>query len=327
MGNKIVHVAAAAIRNADRQILIAKRPDDKHQGGLWEFPGGKVEPGEPVVEALQRELHEELGIDVIACRPLIQVPYHYPDKSVFLDVYEVSAFEGEPWGKEGQPVKWASETELESYAFPAANKPILNACLLPDSLAITPFDCSDFSDGSDKKLLGFVEKALLNGAGGVMLRLDGLSNVSSTDTSSSKKDAIGKVRDLCQSTGNFLSVNCSIELANALQLDAVHLTSERLVNIPERSAFYGRWLSASCHNEEQVAMALEKGVDFIFLSPVNITTSHPEARPLGWERYKEIVSQCTVPVYALGGMDLDDLNLAIESGGQGIAAISAWLTV
>ena len=324
MANKIVHVAAAAIRNADRQILIAKRPDDKHQGGLWGFPGGKVEPGEPVIEALQRELHEELGIDVVACRPLIQVPYHYPDKSVFLDVYEVSAFEGEPWGKEGQPVKWVSETELESYAFPAANKPILNACLLPSTLAITSFECSD---GSYKKLLGFVEKALLSGAGGVMLRLDGLSNVSSTDISSSKKDVIDEVQDLCQSSGNFLSVNCSVDLANALQLDAVHLTSERMMKLSGRAAFSGRWLSASCHNEEQVAMALEKGVDFIFLSPVNITTSHPEARPLGWERYKEIVSECSVPVYALGGMGLDDLDKAIENGGQGIAAISAWLEV
>ena len=95
---KRVHVAAAVIRGADGRVLIAKRPQDKHQGGLWEFPGGKVEEGEAVERALARELEEELGIRVEAARPLIQVQHDYPDKQVLLDVWEVSSFTGEPHG-------------------------------------------------------------------------------------------------------------------------------------------------------------------------------------------------------------------------------------
>ena len=100
---KRIHVAAAVIRCVDGQILLAKRPEDKHQGGLWEFPGGKVEASETVQAALSRELEEELGIRPSAARPLIQVRHDYPDKQVLLDVWEVSAFTGEPHGAEGQP--------------------------------------------------------------------------------------------------------------------------------------------------------------------------------------------------------------------------------
>ena len=105
---KRVHVAAAVIRGTDGSILIARRADTQHQGGLWEFPGGKVEAGESVEAALARELKEELGITVEVARPLIKVQHDYPDKQVLLDVWEVSAFSGEPHGVEGQPLAWLS---------------------------------------------------------------------------------------------------------------------------------------------------------------------------------------------------------------------------
>ena len=97
-----IHVMAAVIRDAERRILIAKRPDDAHQGGLWEFPGGKLEPGESRLEALQRELHEELGITVQQARPLIDLQHNYPDKHIRLDVWEVSEFTGTAHGAEGE---------------------------------------------------------------------------------------------------------------------------------------------------------------------------------------------------------------------------------
>ena len=100
---KRIHVVAAVIRGADGRILIARRADTQHQGGLWEFPGGKVEEGEAVEVALARELREELGIEVTGSRPLIKVSHDYPDKQVLLDVREVDAFTGEPHGAEGQP--------------------------------------------------------------------------------------------------------------------------------------------------------------------------------------------------------------------------------
>ncbi len=126
---KVVHVAVAVIFGADGRILVAKRPDDKHQGGLWEFPGGKVEEGEDVREALQRELQEEIAISVSEFTPLIQICHDYPDKSVLLDTWAVSGITGEARGNEGQPVQWVKPEELSMLQFPEANQPILDTIL------------------------------------------------------------------------------------------------------------------------------------------------------------------------------------------------------
>lgn len=124
-----LHVVAAVISRVDGDILIARRPPHKHQGDLWEFPGGKVEPGEAPRDALARELWEELHITVRAAEPWLEVRHDYPDKAVFLDVWRVSAFEGKPVGREGQPLVWVSPAQLRGYAFPEANVPILDALL------------------------------------------------------------------------------------------------------------------------------------------------------------------------------------------------------
>ncbi|MEH8019911.1 8-oxo-dGTP diphosphatase MutT [Rheinheimera metallidurans] len=109
----------------DKQILLALRSAKQHQGGKWEFPGGKVEPSESVQQALLRELHEEIGINVTASCALMQLEYHYPEKTVQLDVWLVSEFTGEPQGREGQPLRWVSVAELGDITFPDANQPIV----------------------------------------------------------------------------------------------------------------------------------------------------------------------------------------------------------
>lgn len=123
---KQVHVAAAVILDKDHRVFLAKRPDNLHQGGKWEFPGGKLEEQETPLQALQRELQEELGIDIQAADSFVQVAFDYPDKSVLLDVYTVRRFSGEPWGKEGQQTAWVSMDELIGLDFPAANMPIID---------------------------------------------------------------------------------------------------------------------------------------------------------------------------------------------------------
>ena len=122
-----VHVAVGVIVRLGQEILIARRPAALHQGGLWEFPGGKVEPGETVQQALQRELQEELAIAATVMAPLLTVQHDYPDKSVLLDVWWVEQFSGEPRGEQGQPLRWVSAAALTDYAFPAANQPIVAA--------------------------------------------------------------------------------------------------------------------------------------------------------------------------------------------------------
>ena len=126
---KRVHVAAAVIRRADGHILLAKRADQQHQGGLWEFPGGKVEAGETVPQALNRELQEEVAISVSQSSPLMQLEYAYPEKTVLLDIWLVTEFSGEPHGREGQPLRWVAIDELSSIEFPDANQPIVERLL------------------------------------------------------------------------------------------------------------------------------------------------------------------------------------------------------
>ena len=122
-----LHVAVGVILDSHQNILLALRPNSSHQGGLWEFPGGKVEAGESVEQALARELLEELGIHMTACRPLLEVKHDYADKSVLLDVWWVDSFQGQPEGKEGQPIEWVTPQNIEQYDFPQANQAIVAA--------------------------------------------------------------------------------------------------------------------------------------------------------------------------------------------------------
>jgi len=123
----VVHVAVGVVLDADNRILIARRNTDAHQGGLWEFPGGKVEARETLQAAMARELHEELGIDIGPLLPLLEVRHDYGDKQVLLDVHIVRDFTGEPEGREGQPLEWVTAAELHQFDFPAANVPIVEA--------------------------------------------------------------------------------------------------------------------------------------------------------------------------------------------------------
>ena len=125
-----VHVAVGVIFNPKQdQILIAKRPKHLHQGGLWEFPGGKVGIGESVDQALTRELFEELGSSGIQAEPLMHILHDYTDKKVYLDIWIIHQFIGQAQGKEGQQCKWVNLQDLlceqSQYQFPAANQPIL----------------------------------------------------------------------------------------------------------------------------------------------------------------------------------------------------------
>ena len=233
---KRVHVAAAVIRGANGKILIARRADTQHQGGLWEFPGGKVEAGESVEAALGRELKEELGIVVEAARPLIKVQHDYPDKHVLLDVWEVSAFSGEPHGAEGQPLAWVSPRELADYAFPEANQPIVAAARLSDQYLITPDELEA------PQLLRGIQKAVAGGIKLVQLRAPNGYDPKYRDLA---VDATG----LCAGKAQ-LMLKGPLEWLGDFPSAGWHLTAAQLRKYAPkgRPLAKDRWLAASCHN-------------------------------------------------------------------------------
>ncbi|MBB1517800.1 Nudix family hydrolase [Aquipseudomonas guryensis] len=309
---KRVHVAAAVIRGADARVLIAKRAADQHQGGLWEFPGGKVEEGEAVEAALSRELQEELGIRVETARPLIQVQHDYPDKQVLLDVWEVSAFTGEPHGAEGQPLAWVSARELLDYEFPAANQPIVAVARLPDRYLITP---EDLEPG---ELLRGVRAALAAGIRLIQLRAPAMFDAQ-------YRDLAVDIQGLCAGKAQ-LMLKGPLEWLGDFPAAGWHLTAEQLRKYADQGRpFPGqRWLAASCHGAEELALATRMGVDFITLSPVQVTQSHPEAQPLGWQAASELLRGFNKPAYLLGGVGSGDLPRAWQAGAQGVAGIRAF---
>ncbi|CAM3982827.1 8-oxo-dGTP diphosphatase [compost metagenome] len=309
---KRVHVAAAVIRGTDGRILIARRADCQHQGGLWEFPGGKVEDGEAVERALARELHEELGIVVTAARPLIKVKHDYPDKQVLLDVWEVNGFTGEPHGAEGQPLAWVSARELPHYDFPEANQPIVAAARLPGQYLITP-------EGLEvPQMLRGIQKAIAGGIKLVQLRAPNMYDPKYRDVA---VDAVG----LCAGKAQ-LMLKGPLEWLGDFPAAGWHLTSEQLRKYASKGRPFPkeRWLAASCHNAEELALAEQMGVDFVTLSPVQATQTHPHAVPLGWEQAQQLIEGFSKPVYLLGGVGAAELDKAWLHGAQGVAGIRAF---
>ena len=302
-----MHVAVGVIRNESGQILIARRHAHLHQGGLWEFPGGKVEPGESVQQALRRELREELAITVEDASPLLKIRHRYPDRQVLLDVWQVSAFSGVPTGVEDQPVRWVVAEELSRYQFPPANRPIVAAAQLPDRYAILDGDSADV-------LFERLRRCSERGLRLVRLRANSLDQ-------GAYRALAQRASDYCRSRGIALLLNADPELVAQTGAAGIHLTSAQLMALRARSLNADLWVAASCHSQEELRQAERIGVDFVVLSPVQATDSHPDVSPLGWSRFACLVEGANLPVYALGGMKQADLAEAKKHGAQGIAAM------
>ncbi|WJW74941.1 Nudix family hydrolase [Thiohalobacter sp. IOR34] len=308
--NERLPVAVAVIRNARGEVLISRRAAGTHQGGRWEYPGGKLEPGENGYQALVREIHEELGLIVEQARPLIRIPHDYPDRAVLLDVWLVEAYRGEPSPREGQPLRWVAPEALPAIDFPAANRPINSALRLPDCYAITPEPA-----GGDA-FLRAVERTLAGGVRLLQLRAPSLPLAD-------YRALAREVQALCAAARARLLLNAGPEMVEAVGAAGVHLNARRLAALESRPLEAGRWCAASCHDAAGLVRAAALGLDFAVLSPVQPTLSHPQAPVLGWTRFAALVEAAPLPVYALGGMTRADLEPARAAGAQGIAAIRA----
>ena len=307
-----IHVAAGVLQDTGGRILLAKRHADTHQGNLWEFPGGKLEPGEGVEEALSRELQEELNVEITEYRPLIKVTHQYEDRKVILDCYLVTDWQGKIEAMEKQPLAWVTTEQLESYPMPAADEPVVKAIKLPPSYLITPPVIP-----SAAQYMAGLEQSLKHGLSMVQFR-----TFECTDLSC-KQLAVESLQ-LCRRYNARMLINGDIELTREISAHGVHLTSRQLQHLNERPMSRDFLVAASCHNAPEIGMASRLKLDFAVLSPVLKTTSHPDADPLGWQRFAELVELVNLPVYSLGGMQPDLLETAWGFGAQGIAGITCF---
>lgn len=313
-GRRRIAVVAAVLQQPDGRFLLAQRPQGKVYAGYWEFPGGKVEPGETPLQALIRELHEELGIDVTAAYPWLIREFDYEHADVRLHFFRVRGWYGELHGREAQAFAWQRIEAIDVAPLLPANGPILNALAIPETYGITGFAAAEQSHA-----LAAVDAALRSG-----LRL---IQVRGKDWS---VDAFaGYAREIvnrAKAAGARVLINGDIGLAQRCGADGVHLTSRQLYTLAARPPL--ALVGASCHGAEELRRAEALGADFAVLGPVLPTPTHADAPWLGWAGFSDVVSATRIPVFALGGLQETERAEALANGAHGLAMIrGAWLPV
>lgn len=312
---KITDVAAAVIerRAADgaTEFLLGQRAPGTFYPGYWEFPGGKVEPGETAHAALLRELYEELGIEALRADPWLRREHVYEHAHVRLNFFRVRDWRGELHDHVHSALAWQRAAALTVSPMLPANAPVFAALALPDFYAIT----HAAEIGIDAQLLALA-RALEGGLQLVQLREPGLD-------AARRAAFVHAAVDLCHQYGGRALVNGDAALARAAGADGVHLPAAQLARQSLRPEF--PLVAASCHSAAELERAGQLGCDFAVFGPVRDTASHPGTAGIGWDNFASALGVPPLPTFALGGLSRADLDLARRNGAHGIAAIrGAW---
>lgn len=309
-------MAIGLLRDRAGRVLISRRAADVHLPGLWEFPGGKCDPGETGRAALQRELREELGIEVLAATEILVIPHDYPDRSVELRVFRVDAWRGQAAPGERQALRWVEPRALVQFTLPGASRAIINAARLPEFYLISPEPPS--AAEIDIEVRRINRRLARGGIGLLQIRAPGLEQASFMEYAEA-------LLVCAERHGVEVLVNAPRSWLDGLPAPTGwHLSERRLLTLSERPDCAG-WLAASVHNREALDRAMALPVDFVVAGPVQRTQTHPEAQPLGFQGFADLRAQAACPVFALGGLGPFDLPAVKAAGGQGIAAIRGLL--
>jgi len=311
-----IDVAAGILTRPDGCVLLACRPEGKPWPGWWELPGGKIEPGETVLQALARELFEEIGIEVTCAQSWITRVHAYPERNVRLTFCRVTGWQHEPYGREGQQLLWTTPTEaLHIENLLPATYPPLRWLTLPDRYAI-----SAIGNASGLPVwFARLEKLLAAGIRLIQWREPDWPQGPGDVTLYA---AMQQTLLMCRAAGARLLVNSVHPKSWWQEADGVHLRAVNAANWKTRPDV--TTVGVSAHTAEELMQAGNIDADFAVLSPVCTTDSHPDRPALGWSRFAEMVQAASLPVYALGGQSPASLDDARCHGAQGIAAIRGW---
>ena len=295
----MIDVAAAVLQRADGAFLLAQRPAGKVYAGYWEFPGGKIEPGEAADQALARELHEELGIDIGEAYPWITRIYTYPHGTVRLNFFRVHEWHGEPHPREDQAIAWQERGSALAAPMLPANAPVLASLALPTIYAVT-----NAAHYGVPEMLARLERRLRDGLQLLQIREPGFA----------QRDAFTR-----QAIALAHRYGCKAMVKQPFEgADGIHYTAAQLMALAERPK--GLLAAASCHSREELEHAMRLELDFAVLGPVR-----DKAPALGWARFAELVRGTRIPVYAIGGLAPADMQDAWRAGAHGVAMIrAAW---
>ena len=306
--SNVIRVACGALINAKGEALLAQRPEGKIAAGYWEFPGGKIEAGESPLAALARELHEEIGVDVVQARPLIRFTHHYSNRSIVLDTWLVSAWTGTPHGREEQALQWLRPEHFER-ATPLLPTvlPIASALRLPVQYVFTP------EQASLAELLAGL--AYLPAGALLRLRQPALAPAEYAARAAALLPA-------ARAQGLRLVLDGDPALALRLGADGWHARAAELQALNARPPL--PLCIASVHDAAELQQAQALGFDAAVAGPVQATATHPGAAVLGWQRFTELAGSAALPVYAIGGLGSEDSAAAFNAYAQGVAGIRAW---
>ncbi|MDR0673236.1 MAG: Nudix family hydrolase [Zoogloeaceae bacterium] len=312
-----VEVAAAVLLREDPdRFLLARRPEGKVYAGYWEFPGGKIEAGETPLDALARELQEELGIRLETAHPWLCRDFVYPHAQVRLHFWRVTKWRGEIGGDapiEHSAIHWQTmDAPCKRAPLLPANLPILKALSLPVRMTITQAE----TRGVPAELAR-LEEAQWQGLRLIQVRDRNLSPAR-------RQEFLRAVLTMARAHGSLVLVNeqgdgASAEFARLSGAHGLHLTARALARTTTRPDF--PWVGASCHNTAELARSARLQLDYALLGPVLPTPSHPAALTLGWRRFAQWIAQTPIPVFALGGQSAQTLDIAQTHGAHGIAGI------
>lgn len=305
----VVDVAVAVVQRSDGRVLLAERPLHKVSGGYWEFPGGKFNAGENPAQALARELHEEIGVELDVAHPWLTYEHTYPDKVVRLHFFRVTAWHGTPRGNEGQRVSWEDPYAPSVSPLLPANDKVLRALRLAPVYAIT--------DAAKYGVADFIRRLEHALDAGLRLVLVRERTMAPEQLAQFARRVIARAR--AYDADVLIEANESI--ARKVGADGIQIGGHDLRRLNARPNV--RVVAVSCHNAAEMTQAAKLGADFILLSPVLATPTHPDRPGMGWSRFAEMVRNYPLPVFALGGMKPDTLDDAVRHGAHGVAVHAA----